>query len=58
MRKARVLVVDEADRLLEAGFAADLSQIIELLPARRQTLLYSATMSSALERMQAAGTRA
>ena len=52
MRNARFLVIDEADRLLELGFADDLGSIISQMPARRQTLLFSATMSGALQRLQ------
>jgi len=52
MRNARFLVIDEADRLLELGFADDLGAIISQMPARRQTLLFSATMSGALQRLQ------
>jgi ATP-dependent RNA helicase RhlE len=39
----RALVLDEADRLLDLGFAEELAQILALLPAQRQTLLFSAT---------------
>lgn len=39
----RVLVLDEADRLLDLGFAEELSQLLTLLPPSRQTLLFSAT---------------
>jgi ATP-dependent RNA helicase RhlE len=39
----RTLVLDEADRLLSLGFAGELSRLRKLLPARRQTLLFSAT---------------
>jgi superfamily II DNA/RNA helicase len=38
-----VLVLDEADRLLDLGFKAELDRILALLPARRQSLLFSAT---------------
>jgi ATP-dependent RNA helicase RhlE len=37
------LVLDEADRLFDLGFADELNRILELLPARRQNLLFSAT---------------
>lgn len=39
-----ILVLDECDRMLDMGFARDLNKIIGLLPAKRQTMLFSATM--------------
>jgi superfamily II DNA/RNA helicase len=44
-----VLVLDEADRLLDAGFADELQRILALLPARRQGLLFSATLPPAVQ---------
>jgi ATP-dependent RNA helicase RhlE len=41
-----IVVLDEADRMLDMGFIRDVRRIIALLPARRQTLLFSATMPS------------
>ena len=44
------LVLDEADRLLDLGFSDELARIIELLPRRRQNLLFSATFPPAVHR--------
>lgn len=43
------VVLDEADRLLDAAFADELHRVLALLPARRQTLLFSATFPAAVE---------
>ncbi|WP_431264995.1 DEAD/DEAH box helicase [Roseateles chitinivorans] len=43
------LVLDEADRLLDAGFADELSRVLALLPKRRQNLLFSATFPAAVQ---------
>jgi ATP-dependent RNA helicase DeaD len=40
----RTLVLDEADRMLDMGFAVEMGQIMEYVPAQRQTLLFSATI--------------
>ncbi|RZJ10352.1 MAG: DEAD/DEAH box helicase [Rubrivivax sp.] len=45
----RCLVLDEADRLLGAGFADELDRVLALLPAQRQTLLFSATIAPAVQ---------
>ncbi|MDB6157530.1 MAG: rhlE 3 [Gammaproteobacteria bacterium] len=45
---ATTLVLDEADRLLDLGFAVELTSIIERLPQRRQNLLFSATFPPAV----------
>ncbi|WP_372882907.1 DEAD/DEAH box helicase [Psychromonas sp.] len=40
-----ILVLDEADRMLDMGFIADINKIVERLPEKRQNLLFSATLS-------------
>ncbi|MGW1840502.1 DEAD/DEAH box helicase [Streptomyces sp. NPDC002067] len=44
LSKVRSLVLDEADEMLDLGFLPDVERIIQLLPAKRQTMLFSATM--------------
>jgi len=46
-----VLVLDEADRMVDMGFAPDLRRILRLLPARRQTMMFSATMPPELNKV-------
>src|SRR5206468_11122303 len=41
----KVLVLDEADRMLDMGFAPDVKRILNTLPDERQTMLFSATIS-------------
>eukprot|EP00904_Undaria_pinnatifida_P003064 jgi/Undpi1/12759/HiC_scaffold_6.g02427.m1 len=48
-RNMQMLVIDEADRILEQGFEEEMHQIIKLLPKERQTMLFSATQTKKVE---------
>jgi ATP-dependent RNA helicase RhlE len=46
LSKIEILVLDEADRMLDMGFIRDIRRVLKLLPAKRQNLLFSATYSN------------
>jgi ATP-dependent RNA helicase RhlE len=52
--QARYLVLDEADQMLDMGFIVPLKKIVKHLPKERQTMLFSATMPSAIEELSKA----
>ena len=51
LSNVEVLVIDEADRLFDMGFLPDIRKIIQNVPAKRQTLLFSATMPEDVRRL-------
>jgi ATP-dependent RNA helicase RhlE len=51
LSRIEILILDEADRMLDMGFIHDIRRIIDLLPRRRQNLMFSATCSPEIERL-------
>lgn len=54
LRKLRYLVMDEADRLLNMDFGPEIDKILRVIPKERHTFLFSATMTSKVEKLQRA----
>jgi len=51
LSKIEILVLDEADRMLDMGFVRDIKKIMALLPSKRQNLLFSATFSKEIKKL-------
>ncbi|MBT8484007.1 MAG: DEAD/DEAH box helicase, partial [Phycisphaerae bacterium] len=51
LRAIEIFVLDEADRMLDMGFIRDIRKVVECLPAKRQTLLFSATMPAEIRQL-------
>jgi ATP-dependent RNA helicase RhlE len=53
LSQTQILIMDEADRMLDMGFLPDLQRIINLLPKKRQNLMFSATFSPEIKKLAA-----
>ncbi len=51
LSKVEILVLDEADRMLDMGFIRDIRKILKLVPEKRQNLLFSATFSNEIKKL-------
>ena len=57
LKQVQILVLDEADRMLDMGFLPDVTRILEMLRPERQTMLFSATLDGEVGRLAARFTR-
>ena len=53
LSRVEILIFDEADQMLDMGFIPDMRRIVAAVPARRQTLMFSATMPAAIRKLAA-----
>ena len=51
LNKIEILILDEADRMLDMGFIADIRRILKLMPKKRQNLMFSATFSDEIRQL-------
>lgn len=50
-KKIQILILDEADKMMDMGFMPQINKILEIIPSKRQNMLFSATMSERIEKL-------